>query len=196
MAARRVACRETVGPWRKRVLDDAVMTLPSPAPPRFLSPLSQMDLPSREGTACASWRPPEPKPRAARTTPAVPQVDLHRPSGAPSCPARGAGRPPSIWHLLAAAVTAPVCLETACPAPWPHTSVFGAQSILCLMPQSFLNPATCPTPHPGWLDMDLPPTLPWSSSLLLPQHLQYLLSTPLFLAALPVPAAVPSVFSL
>lgn len=127
--------------------------------------------------ACASWRIPEQRPGAAQTTPAVPQVNLHRPSGAPSCPARGTGRTPSIWHLLAAAVTAPVCLESACPAPWPHTSVFGARSVLCLKPQSFLNPAGCPTSHPRLLGMDLPPPLPWISSLLLPRHRQYLLST-------------------
>lgn len=51
------------------------------------------------------------------------------------------------------------------------------------------KPCHMPTVHPGLLVMDLPPALPWSSSLLPPPH-PSVTFPPTFPAVLPVPTAV------
>lgn len=76
--------------------------------------------------------------------------------------------------MWTAAVPAPSCLGSACPASWLST-MRGAlhYSILFLKPQSIFSPSKYPTSHPRLPAVDLPLTLPWSGSFLLPQHSQY-----------------------
>lgn len=166
-----------------------VMIVPSPALPVLPLPsVSNRSAIQRAGRGdrFPLGRVPEGAPRAAQSTAAMPQLRPSQAQWAPSCPAGGqrGGR----TQTPAAAVPAL--------SVWDQPAQHLARAHQCLehppnlfSPTVHRKPCHMPTVHPGLLVMDLPPALPWSSSLLPPPH-PSVTFPPTFPAVLPVPTAV------
>lgn len=114
-----------------------VMIVPSPARPVLPLPsVSDRSAIQRaeRGDRFPLGRVPEGAPRAAQSTAAMPQLRPSQAQWALSCPARGqrGGR----TQTSCSSSASPVCLGSACPAPWPCAPVSGApsQSVLSHSP--------------------------------------------------------------
>lgn len=196
--------RKLFGPCRRRVLDACVTTLPSPAPPILPLPsVSDRSAIQRAGRGDSLHLLGESLNRRQELHKAHQRClrsDLHRPSGAPSCPGRGAEGREDFFHLahFGSSSASPHLSQVSLPSTLAtHISVWSTPPVHSL-PEATVRLKPCQMPHlTPWIAChgsatDPPLEQQPSTATAPPVSPLY----QLFPAAFPIPTAVSSIFSM